>query len=552
MRKVLQILIFSFSCILWVFGSPFFFEVEMDDQLTPFHLLKIPLEDVPVDVHFIEATIKISDDTNTFEHISHYPILKNSFGKSFSLVHFLWLIESKDLEIQEQIFHKPVKISCSYTYGHTLETHFALLQIVKDPTCNTRILTHTIQPESQPDNSPSFNKQHQKAVIFIHGILGGRYETILENYSKTLVDGWKSESLKQYWSKHYQYDNVDYFEYQFDSLFKPAIYYGEKLSKILEQSGILDSYKEIYLVSYSMGTIVARYAMNTKLSNSERFMGDLIQKAFMIGGVLEGTFFSNLTDYLITQMPLEESPELINAYENKSKPETLNTMFDIIFHLEEFAFDPNNVEFFFESFLELYRTNPLIANVIFISFDDIPFIGGQLIPFSGMTSMRYTSNDFLNELENELQFPKGTYIPNIELLRLNESERYYDKLILITSYIEDAQETLEKLINLTRYFNPQTVFTKITDKNTGILSIPYVQFIGQRALSLIMKRFGERTDDPLHSMNDGFVTLWSEQLTSHRERIKEENVFLIKNLDHAQIKDHPMVLDIVRFFIQGN
>ncbi len=50
-------------------------------------------------------------------------------------------------------------------------------------------------------------------------------------------------------------------------------------------------------------------------------------------------------------------------------------------------------------------------------------------------------------------------------------------------------------------------------------------------------------------MNDGFITVWSEQLTDYSNKINDENVFEIKNVDHLQIRDHPQVLEILKGFI---
>jgi hypothetical protein len=522
-----------------------------DQPLTPFYLLKISLGGVPKDVHFIKVFITISNDTEEIVYSSHYPILKTITGESYSLVHFIWLAEPKLQGMQsDDFFQKPVKITFSCQYGPAFEPDFSLLQIEKDPKTNTRIPIHTIQLNSQLEKEAPFTQHHQKAVIFIHGNLEDSYETILDYYSATSPKGWKNEALKQYWQKHYQYDDVDYFEYQYDTLFQSAKYYGEKLSQILEHSGILNAYEEIFLVSYSVGPIVARYAMNTKLDKSEKYLGDHINNAFLIAGPLEGSFFSNFTDYLCTQVPLAEEVELISFFENEPIPEYINPMLDFIFRIEEAVFDPNQIVVFFDSLLELYRTYPLLANVIFISLDDLSAIGRQIIPFEGLNSMRYTSEAFLSELEGKMLFPEGTYLPNKELLELNERERFYDKMVLITSYIEDAQETLEKAIRLTKLFNPQALFSNMANQSVAfrseLMSIPFVQFYGQRAFSLLMQKIGGSSAAPLHSINDGFIPLWSEQLTDRRHEVKKENLFRIKNTDHLQIRDHPQVLKILK------
>jgi len=223
------------------------------------------------------------------------------------------------------------------------------------------------------------------------------------------------------------------------------------------------------------------------------------------------------------------------------------------FTLRNIYLIPVRLCFFFDNLLELYRTNPMLANVILVSLDDLSSIGRQIIPFEGLNSMRYTSEAFLKELEGKLLFRKGTYLPNKDLLALNESERYYDKMILITSHIEDAQETLDKAIKLSKLFNPKALFGNITNQGavfrSELLSLPFVQFYGQRAFSLFMQKIGESSDEPLHHMNDGFITVWSEQLRDHPNEIKDENVFEIKNVDHIQIRDHPQVLEILEDFI---
>ena len=554
MKRLLLFVILTFSLISSIFCLSPFFEVVTHQPLTPFYFLKISLENVPEDVHFIKVFITISNDTGEIEHSSHYPILKTITGESYSLVHFIWLAEPKLQEMQsDDFFQKPVKITCSCQYGPAFEPDFSLLQIQKDPKTNTRIPIHTIQLNCQEEEEVSFTQHHQKAVIFIHGNLEDSYETILDYYSAASSKGWKNEALKQYWQRHYQYDDVDYFEYQYDTLFQSAKFYGEKLSQILEHSGILNAYEEIFLVSYSIGPIVARYAMNTKLDKSEKYLGDHIDNAFLIAGPLEGSFFSNLTDYLSTQVPLAEDVELISFFENEPIPEYINPMLDFIFHIEEAVFDPNQIVVFFDSLLELYRTYPLLANVIFISLDDISAIGRQIIPFEGLNSMRYTSAAFLSELEGKMLFPEGTYLPNKELLELNERERFYDKMVLITSYIEDAQETLEKAIRLTKLFNPKVLFSNMANQSVAfrseLMSIPFVQFYGQRAFSLLMQKIGEGSADPLHCINDGFIPLWSEQLIDRRQELNEENLFQIKNTDHLQIRDHPQVLEILKDII---
>jgi len=550
LKKILYLLIF----FLWFTGSSLyainFFEINLLEPLTPFHILKLPLKGIPEDVHFLDANIKLFFENEEVEHTSHYPILKNSREETFSLIHFLWLPESST------DFQKPSKMVVSYNFGLPLPTYSLLLQVGFNCKTNFRLPIAKFHLQIETGNQQQIHKTNSKAVIFIHGIMGGRYEQILQGFSDKDNENkdWKNSVLKQYWQKHYQYDDVDYFEYQFDSLFQSAKFYGEKMCELIETTGLLEAYDKIYLIAYSMGTIVARYAMNTPLINNDDYLGNHINKAFMIGGVLEGTFFANLVDFIITQMHLPPHPEIINTNKSLMMSESFYKTLNMLYHLEAYVFDPDAVSDFLQRFLELYRINPLLANILFISFEDVPFIGGQLIPFAGMSSMRYTSKTFLSQLEQGLNLPGETYIQNIELLTLNKNERFKEKLILINSYLDDAEEILKTIIKTSKYFSLQNVFNNIPtlNHNVDILSIPYVQFIGQRALSLIMKQLGEISSEPLHSMNDGFVTLWSEQMTDHYVGIKKENIYLLKNLDHAQIKDHPQFLELVKHLIQND
>jgi len=88
MKKILSFVILSLSLVSSLFCSTALFEVVSNQPLTPFHLLKFHLEDVPDDVHFIKVFITISDDTEEMTHTSHYPILNTITGESYSLVHF--------------------------------------------------------------------------------------------------------------------------------------------------------------------------------------------------------------------------------------------------------------------------------------------------------------------------------------------------------------------------------------------------------------------------------------------------------------------------------
>jgi len=539
--QLVLILLMFFAFHGWAYSIEF----TLNDPLTPFYLMKIPFENLPENVHFIEAKITVSNGTSQLIHQSYYPILSDLTGVPFSLIHFIWTIGLN----QEPSMDSHTHILVSYDFESPFHPYSMLLQVDYEPITRSRHVLKSFNTNQKGIDEQSLTATHSKAVIFIHGIQGGRYQNILETFSNPSSNDWKNEDLRQYWINHYQYDDVDYFEFQYDSLFESAQYYGETLGQILEQSGILETYQQVYFVAYSMGTIVARYALNTPTEQLGGFLGDYISKTFLIGGVLEGTFFTNLVDYCITQIPVEKNPQLIKTDHSAIEMMDLTGMLNILFHFEQYAYDPNIMMTFLERFVFLYQTNPLLANVMFISGEDIPFIGGQIIPFKGMSSMRYTSEEFLQQLENRLTFPIGTYILNHPLLELNEIDRFYSKQILFTSFILEPQETLDKMIALSSRLNLQGLFQGTQQEKTQILSIPYVRFIGQRALSLIMERLANHADNPLHAMNDGFVTLWSERLTAHQSEIDSKNIFLFENLDHAQIKDHPQVLQTLKKLI---
>jgi len=102
-------------------------------------------------------------------------------------------------------------------------------------------------------------------------------------------------------------------------------------------------------------------------------------------------------------------------------------------------------------------------------------------------------------------------------------------------------------MNFSKNLSLQTIFDNLSDQNTDFLSIPFVQFMGQRVISMMLQKMGDLAGDSiLHSQNDGFVTLWSQQLTGHNSGINSNDVYLLKNLDHAQIKDDQEVLKIIK------
>jgi pimeloyl-ACP methyl ester carboxylesterase len=540
----------------FLIASDFEYSLEYQEAITPFTVIPVFFHDVPENVYAIKAEITLfgNNDNKQFiqSHSAYYPILTNNKEEFFSLIHFMWMIEETQLSVVEEMTQEeknrflqtfPKKVEIAIDYDQSLESYYELMKVSFDQEKNKRVIETIWTPEN---NSPSLeNNGNKKAVIFLHGLQNAVYKNILSNLKGNDFDGWRSEELRDYWKMYYQFENTDYFEYHYDTYFYDSKFYGERLTELIEKAGIIDSYDEIYIISYSMGTLVGQYALNSELSYHSGYLGDEVKNLFLIGGVLEGTYFVNLTDYLFEYITREASLKAINTNYNDERDTFLYEVLSMLNNYFELLLNPEKVQYFLDQFVEFYRNNPVLSCLLLTSFDDVPVTGGQIVPYAGVKSMRYTSSEFLTKLEKEFAFNRTTYVINEELNLLNKTHHYKDKIILITSYASNSEEFLKKTSALMKFMN----FTPGSENlmsDTQLLNIPFIQYMIQRVLSTIIQNFAAVISESDHTLNDGFVTQWSQNLTPHQEGIRKENLYIFDDLDHAQIKNAPLVLQVIK------
>jgi len=541
--------VFQFCFLQSLFSSDLEFVFDSSETITPYTVIPIFFKNIPKDVHSINAFLEIESESKK-THFSHYPILEDSEKNQFTLIHFLWLLDGNFTVSRIDSTDKnqyPTKFRISINYDEPLASYSELLKVEYNPILQTRAIGQTWSGKKA--NDPIIHTQNKKAILFIHGLHGGSYHNILNVMNSPKTNKWRADYLEKCWENYYLFDDVDYFEFQYDTFYHDTEYYGKQLAKLTEKAGIFDLYDQVYLISYSQGTIVAQFFLNNKLNNSNTLIGEKIQYSFIIGSVLEGSFLINLTDYISTNISTEQSLSVINPCDTKEKEAFL---FSILQKIQTLSglFTHENFEFLLEHSFELYKNFPLLFCTILMSFDDIPVFGGQIIPYPGVKSMGYTSATFLENLENALEFKQNTFISNEKLEKINQKNQFKDKTIIFTSYIQDAEDVLNKSITMAGYL------LKMMDLNKSLKekrdsthyetqTIPIVVYIAQRFINIILSSFAETLAEFDHVLNDGSVPLWSQNMTPHHVGLLEENIYLLDNNDHENIINSTIVINTI-------
>lgn len=557
--KIIFVFILLFFIGTASFSHDLEYLLEYDDSITPFTVIPLFYDDVPKNVYSIIATLEFIDANEkgsflNLKHSSYYPILNNINDESFSLFHFLWMLDREKIteisemgqyERSEFLESLPKKVKIIIDYDKPLEPYNELLKINYDKNSNTRKVENVLSLEDEK-NEGFAKAESKKAVIFVHGLYTSLYKNMVLNFNEKKSVGWRTEDLEQYWEKYYVFENTDYYEYHFDSLFFYSDYYGERFIQLIENSGILNAYEEIYLISYSMGTIVAQYSMNTKLDNGDGFLGDKIKNIFNVGSVLEGCYFINFTDYILTNVKKDYSLKSIRTSYDDERDNFFYDVLALINKSPNMLLKQKNADMLLENIVDFYKDFPLITCAMLVSFDDVPVIGGQIVPYDGVKSIRYTSKEFLQKLENKLEFGENTFVPNNKLEILNENNKYKDKIVFLTSYIPDSKELLNKIAFSLKYLIRIVDFEKNSVTVRDIPTAPVIQNLAQRSLSVIIKIFADIISEPVHALNDGYVSYWSQVMTDHQEGIPKENIYVFDNIDHGQIRNSDVVIKAIK------
>jgi pimeloyl-ACP methyl ester carboxylesterase len=302
-------------------------------------------------------------------------------------------------------------------------------------------------PDQLLNEEKNFNK-NKNAIIFIHG-LQFHYPEELEN-SELM---WKKDRLQIYWNDYFKYiynhkekfEIYDFFEYIYDTQSKSFIEFAEDLSEIMKKNNF-EEYESIYFISHSMGALIARQsANNLNYSN--------IEKIISINGANKGSFLQNTIELF--------SFDLINEsfYLIESDYDILKIFSDFI---KENIF--KTTDRYHKDILEkFFYQYPQFLPAIFCEM-------GILSPFIGGYSIRYDEKEILFELEKNFHSDGKIFSYNEEIFNLNKKDKYLDKTIFLSSYIEEEFELI--------YYFPNQIMNLIFKeknfyemKNDGALNL---------------------------------------------------------------------------------
>jgi len=559
------------------------------DAKTPFNPLKLQtvfLENLPQNIRHVKVKLSFPDTNSNSvfetEHTTFYPVIRYEGYPPFINMNFFWMFSSDNLlknydtseKIKKLYSELPNKLLVTIYYDGELTPYYELLKVNYNETTaerNAMMYAYYRDSELIVENQAVQQTETGKiALIFVHGIQGGQLQSVFSNFSDSPFV-WKNYDRKNYWKLFYDpsylnlfdglsISDIEFYEYQYDSYFDSSKGYGQKLAALIEKSGLLKKYDDIIIISHSMGTVVARYAMNTTLSYSDakEKLGNHISNLILMGSLLEGAFFSNLADSMLAQT-FKIFDEEAGDYQYDFSENNLKLLYDalyVAFDYKKVLFDPERIRSLFATLPEFYFSMPVIFGGLFSSFYDIPFIGGQLVLYPGMSSLKYTDEKFLKtlSLKTHHENDSSSYV-NQDLKELNLYDEFTDKETVFSSYIRDENAFLKGFTTLS--FILKNILEKSgskkvrTDKNWYLkdsiypeLNIPIIRNMIQRVLCKIISDFADSLEKPEHSSNDGFVTLWSQKMLGNSEsNASLPEIIEFFDLDHAQIKENPKVIE---------
>ena len=160
----------------------------------------------------------------------------------------------------------------------------------------------------------------------------------------------------------------------------------------------------------------------------------------------------------------------------------------------------------------------------------------------------------MQKLEDALGFERDTFITNDKLRNLNINNAFKEKTIIFSTYIQDAEEIIKRISTFAGYilnFVDSTAITQETDnlRNVESHAIPILEYIVQRLLNIMLSSFATTIGELNHVLNDGLVTVWSQQMTPHKDGLLEENIFILYNVDHKNIIDSGIVINTIKSII---
>jgi len=360
-----------------------------------------------------------------------------------------------------------------------------------------------------------------RALILVHG------KQALPNFTRekeVMVHVpyiWRTEPRLAVWDRLYLlwteraraaetgsvFEAYDFYEFVYDTSVLTAREYGQILAGILQDYGFLHDYETLVIVGHSMGGIVAREAANTRLERpsdpQKAFLGDYLSAIITLDSPHYGSVLENFV-YTV-------NAELKARIKESKQPDDV---FRInLYELLRALLRDDYVDQSLQVLLAITAKNPELVGKVFtemVSFLD-PFPGGVCLSYTVDSYTRAVA-DYLYGKVDARRYSDILKGPE-DLRLLNQNDRFYDRLYLFTSEIDENSELSNSNYSLL-YALMKTTTQKVT--------------------------FYTNRDFSVHEANDCVVSLYSQQMAGSD---KGQTRIAFQGIDHTAVPMDRAVLN---------
>ncbi|MDK2952554.1 MAG: hypothetical protein PWQ77_2219 [Kosmotogales bacterium] len=464
-----------------------------------------------------------TEEGNNFEWEDQYAIIKEDLNSNDGYVYV------SNWDLRNPIFSQiPTKIVLSFENFVTHEGFHELWRVLPFPNKMNGVKSNRLLQYKIEKNTIYPIQKDRKAIIFIHGHQGGY--GFLRDYKYSY---WGNYNRINVWSENFNYilkniqdfDNFHFYEYIYDTNFYSASEYAEYLGDILVSSNLFKSYDEIYIIAHSMGSLVSRYLLDYEYENKKIGNYDRLKKVFTINGVHHGSPMQNFIQILFDLKNFQNDYKKITylkipGSEEDSNESSLLSFLQILYAgftsgFKDILFSENFIKLTSDELISIIEKYPQIMS-IFVNT-------GKIGPFKGGRSFIYDNQKYLDIInENEFNgLQKIRFTADDSLKKFNEEYDFFDKFIMISSYIED--------IDL-----------------KSISSKTFIDSLSMSVLSNLIKIISEGSDET-EMKNDGVVNVFSQEALNTGDK---NEIWKYNNMNHLEIPTNSEVCkDILNYII---
>jgi pimeloyl-ACP methyl ester carboxylesterase len=301
-------------------------------------------------------------------------------------------------------------------------------------------------------------------------------------------------------------DDFDIYEFVYDTSIFTVKEYGKILAEILYRNNFLNDYLSLFLVGHSMGGIVIREAANTRLPDSSegktQYLGNYVSALVTLdsphyGSVLENFVYTVNTELKTRINTLKVPVEGIQM-----------SLLDVLRALLRGEYIEQSINML----LSIVARNPELVGKLFTEM--VPFLD----PLPGGVSLCYTDDAYMEAISGYLygktddpQF--RDLLKASEILKsLNTEDRFYDRLFL---------------------------FTSVIDENSPVSQGTYPLLYGLMKRTAQIITFYTNRNYMMHEANDAVVSLYSQQMAG---RDAGQTRVAFRNIDHTAV---PMTAEVL-------